>query len=40
MMTGNLDRIVAFAGAGQPYLSKSFSAKAFVQRVQELVAAE
>jgi DNA-binding response OmpR family regulator len=40
MMTGNPDRIIEFDGAGQPYLSKPFPPEAFMQRVEELVAAE
>ena len=40
MMTGNPDRIVEFDGAGQPYLSKPFVPEAFLQRVQEILAAE
>jgi DNA-binding response OmpR family regulator len=40
MMTGNPDRIVEFDGAGQPYLSKPFSPDAFVQRVQQILAAD
>jgi DNA-binding response OmpR family regulator len=40
MMTGNPDRIIEFDGAGRTYLSKPFPPEAFVQRVQELVAAE
>jgi len=39
MMTGNPDRIIEFDGAGQPYLSKPFPPDAFVQRVQEILAA-
>jgi hypothetical protein len=38
-MTGNPDRIVEFDGAGQPYLSKPLRAEAFVQRVEEILAA-
>jgi hypothetical protein len=40
MMTGNPDRIIEFDGARKPYLSKPFLPEAFMQRVQELVAAE
>ena len=40
IMTGNPDRIIEFDGAGQPYLSKPFPPEAFMQRVEELVAAE
>ena len=39
MMTGNPDRIVEFDGAGQPYLSKPFPPDAFLQRVEEVLAA-
>jgi DNA-binding NtrC family response regulator len=39
MMTGNPDRIVEFAGAGQPFLSKPFPPDAFVQPVQEILGA-
>jgi DNA-binding response OmpR family regulator len=39
MMTGNPDRIVAFDGAGQPYLSKPFAPEVFLQRVEEMLAA-
>jgi DNA-binding response OmpR family regulator len=40
IMTGNPKGIIEFDDAGQPYLSKPFSAEAFVQRVQELVTEE
>ena len=39
MMTGNLDRIIEFGGAGQPYLSKPFSPEAFLQRIPEILSA-
>ena len=39
MITGSPDRIIEFDGAGQPYLSKPFSAEAFRQRVEEILAA-
>jgi two-component system, OmpR family, response regulator len=38
MMTGNPDRIIEFDGAGQPYLSKPFPPKVFVERVKEILA--
>jgi DNA-binding response OmpR family regulator len=37
MMTGSPDRIVEFDGAGQPYLSKPFSPKMFLERVREIL---
>jgi DNA-binding NtrC family response regulator len=40
IMTGNPDRIVEFEGARQPYLSKPFRAEAFLQRVDEILAAK
>ena len=40
MMTGNPERIVEFDGAGQPYLSKPFPSELFLQRVEEILAAE
>jgi two-component system, NtrC family, response regulator AtoC len=40
IMTGNPDRIVEFEGARQPYLSKPLRAEAFLQRVEEILAAK
>jgi DNA-binding response OmpR family regulator len=39
MMTGSPDRIIAFDGAGQRYLSKPFPPDVFLQRVEEILAA-
>jgi hypothetical protein len=40
MMTGNLDRIAEFDGAGQPYLSKPFLPDLFVQRVRQMLSSD
>jgi DNA-binding response OmpR family regulator len=40
MMTGNPDRIVEFDGAGQPYLSKPFQPDRFLERVEQILAAD
>ena len=37
MMSGSPDRIMAFEGAGQPYLSKPFLPDVFLQRVREIL---
>jgi DNA-binding response OmpR family regulator len=40
MMTGSPDRIVEFDGSGQSYLSKPFRPEVFLQRVEEMLAAD
>ena len=39
MMTGSSDRVLELDDAGQPYLRKPFRPEAFVQRVEEMLAA-
>jgi DNA-binding response OmpR family regulator len=40
MMMGNPDRTIEFDRAGRPYLSKPFTPELFVQRVEEVLAAD